>query len=55
MVDFWKKTLRKEFKKGMFQSIVQSIGVYGGETWPITETVRNKTRTVELDSVRSFQ
>lgn len=35
-----------------FHIIVEDITLYGGETWPITESENNKIRSVELDFMR---
>lgn len=36
----------------MFNSIVESTTLCGVDTWPVTENIRNKIRTVELDFMR---
>ena len=41
---------RKE--KRIFQSIVQNIALYEAKMWPMTTTIRNKLRSVELDYMR---
>lgn len=48
----WNNNIRKETKKNIFHSIIESITLYGGEVWPVTESLRNKIRTVELDFLR---
>ena len=48
----WNNNLTKENKNRIFQSIVQNIVLYGAEMWPMTTTIRNKIRTVELDYLR---
>lgn len=48
----WNKTISKENKKRIFNSIVQNIVLYGAEVWPLTTRVRDKIRTVEMDYMR---
>lgn len=48
----WNRNLTKQTKKNIFNAIVEPITTYGGELWPMTNKIRDKIRTVELDFMR---
>lgn len=48
----WEKDIRRETKKRIYKSIVESVMVYGAEVWDVSETNRRKLLATEMDYLR---
>jgi hypothetical protein len=45
----WSKTILHKTKKLMYQALVQSILLYGAETWTLNTQQANKLLATEMD------
>jgi hypothetical protein len=45
----WSKKVQKKTKKMLYSTIIESIGLYGAETWEITEANKNKLQAFQMD------
>jgi hypothetical protein len=45
----WSKTILHKTKKLMYQALVQSILLYGAETWTLNTQQANKLQATEMD------
>jgi hypothetical protein len=48
----WSKKVQKETKKMLYSAIIESIGLYGVETWEITEANKKKLQAFQMDFLR---
>jgi hypothetical protein len=49
----WSKTILHKTKKLMYQALVQSILLYGADTWTLNTQQANKLLATEMDFWRS--
>lgn len=48
------KDMSKEIEKIIFYSVVGSILLHGDGLWPLTETLRNEIKVVEIRYLKYF-